>query len=213
MPLFTVLLILGNTQRISRFTNPSKTQPLNPFIPTVLSAIPTYLVASRLYQPAAPSPSDCVRFTRRHDSYRALVIASYGFVFGLPFNFRSLIADFLLSYVVGFAIGERTPKRRRESVVALVWCMASLFMAFLFMVLDLRPRVPQLEYGLEVAGHAIWQAAWLALVDDILGVLMKPDVSTVRGRVVCVLVQGLVIAGLVFFALVLSWRSKQGAAV
>jgi hypothetical protein len=80
-------------------------------------------------------------------------------------------------------------------------------------MLRLRPLIPGLKHGLWAADNAIWHAAWLALVDDILGVLAKPDVRTFRGKLVCVIMQGFVINGLVFFALTLSWRSKQGDAV
>jgi hypothetical protein len=209
MPLITVLLLMSNSKKLSHLTNPNQDQPINPMILTMFSAIPTYLASSKLYpaNPPRPTPQQAIRFTRKHDAYRALVLAAYGPLYGTPFNLRFLIADFMLSYAVGHAIGERpagTPQRRSEFGVALVWVAASWgLMAYV------PPGISEVSYWLTVADRTIWRAAWLALVDDVVGTLVWPDVRRFRGRVGVVVAQSVMITGIVFVVLLFMRRSKE----
>jgi hypothetical protein len=206
MPLITAALILTNNPIVSHFTDPTNDSPINTMLPVAVSAIPTYLVASRLYPTnrPEPSPEESVRFTRKHDAYRALVLATYGRLYGTPFNLQFLIADFMFSYVMGLAIGERpagTRQRRSEFLVALMWVAGSrILMNFV------PPSMSALAFLSLAVDRTVWRAAYLALVDDIIGVLTRPNVRTFRGKVTLVLTQSLTITSLVYLAL--SWLRR-----
>jgi hypothetical protein len=218
MPLITILLLMSNSGRVTNLTNPNKDHPIYPMILTMFSAIPTYLASSTLYpaNPPRPTPAQAIRFTRKHDAYRALVLAAYGRLYGTPFNMRFLIADFMLSYAVGEAIGERpagTPQRRSEFLVALVWVLASFMLETfvpVFMVLFGVPGLEDVVYWLVIADRTIWRAAWLALVDDVVGSLVWPDVRRFRGRVGVVVAQSVMITGIVFIVLLFVRRTIEG---
>jgi hypothetical protein len=107
----------------------------------------------------------------------------------------------MCSYAIGYAIGERpvgTRQRRSEFLMALVWLAAS------WVIMAISPLEIPLVFNVVVAvDRTIWRAAWLALVDDVVGTLVWPDVRRLRGRVTLVLAQSVTITGLVFF--VVAW--------
>jgi hypothetical protein len=204
MPLLTAILIILNPRLIPYMH--SNTPQMN-IVFTFGSAIPTFWAASKIYPANAPppTPQQAIRFTRKNDAYRALVLFMYGRFFGTPFNLQFLIADFFLSYMVGYAIGENpvgTPQRRSEFAVAVCWIAASHVLKTLF-----APLGASVAFWLLVADRAIWRAAYLALVDDVIGVLVWPDFRTFWGRVRVVAVQGVVIVGCVTFALATARRN------
>lgn len=198
MPIITSLLIITNPTLLPNVTSNS---PQSNILLTAATAIPTYFFASKIYPSnrPTPTPQQAIRFTRKHDAYRALVLFMYGRLYGTPFNLQFLIADFMMSYAIGYAIGENpvgTPQRRSEFGVAVCWVAASHLIKTLFAKLG-----SSVAFWLLVADRAIWRAAWVALVDDVVGVLVWPDLRTFWGRVRVVLVQGVVIVGLVTLAL------------
>lgn len=206
MPLIMVVLILTNTPIITQLITAKGpfTSPPRVFVP--LSAIPTYLIGS-LFYPANrpdPTPEEAIRFTRRSFIYRALVLATYGRLFGTPFNVYFHIVDLLASYVIGEAIGERpvgTKQRRSEFFVALLWLAGSWLLWS-----AVPPSMETLTFLVIVVDRAVWRAAYLALVDDVIGVLSWPDVKSLRGKIVLVSVQAFTISALVTFAL--SWLMR-----
>jgi hypothetical protein len=166
-----------------------------------LFALPTYLIGSFFYPTnrPEPTPDQCVRFTRKSDIYRALVLVTYGRLYGTPFNLQFVIADLVMSYVAGEIIGERpagTKQRRSEFFVALLWLGGS------WVVFNNVPRSMETLYVLAgSADRTIWRTAYVALVDDVIGVLTRPDVKTVKGKIVLVLVQAFTITSLMYVAL------------
>jgi hypothetical protein len=210
MPLITAVLIFTNGPIVANFANPANDSPQNIIWLTAASALPTYFVASRFY-PASrpdPTPEEAVRFTRKHDAYRALVLATYGRLFGTPFNLQFLIADFMFSYIMGMAIGERpagTRQRRSEFLVALLWVAGSGLLMSLA-----PPSMPTLSFWVGLVDRTVWRAAYLALVDDIIGVLARPNVRTLKGKVTLILVQSFTITSLVYFALLWVQRIRAG---
>jgi hypothetical protein len=208
MPLITVALIITNSNIVAHLSNFSEDQPqdANGAILVALSAIPTYLVASFLYPTNIPAPSheESVRFTRKHDFYRAVVIASYGRIYGTPFNLKFVIADVVCSYAMEAVISERPAgarQRRSEFFVALLWLAGSGILCWV---------IPSsMGILLSLAGafdRTVWRAAYVALVDDIVGVLSRPNVRTFSGRITLVLLQSFTITSLVYFALTLARR-------
>ncbi|KAH5749767.1 hypothetical protein HBI17_107090 [Parastagonospora nodorum] len=163
-------------------------------------ALPTYLLASMIYPANREVPDHVVRFTRRHDAFRALVLFMYGRLFGTPFNLQFLIADYIASYVLGYAIGEKPHKRHSEFLLALAWVGAS--------ALVLNYLLPG-NFWVTVADRAIWRAAWLALVDDVVGALERPDVRTAGGRARLVIVQAGVILGVVWWLQAVARRGRE----
>lgn len=210
MPLITTALIFTNGHIVAQLVNPESDRPLNALLFTSLSAIPTYLVASYIYPANRPDPTleEAVRFTRKHDAYRALVLATYGRLYGTPFNLQFLIADFMLSYVMGAAIGERpagTQQRRSEFFVASLWVAGSWVVTTL-----VPPSMPTLYFWLLAVDRTVWRTAYLALVDDIIKVLVRPNVRTLKGKLTLVLVQSFTITSLVHIAL--SWIRRWSVA-
>ncbi|KAF2818799.1 hypothetical protein CC86DRAFT_375641 [Ophiobolus disseminans] len=203
MPLITAALILKTGQIISKLANPNNERPQDILLFTALSALPTYYVGSYTYPTDLPAatPEECVRFTRKHDAYRALVLATYGRLFGTPFNLQFLIADFVLSYVAGFVIGERpvgTQQRRSEFLAALLWVLGSHVVG-----LYVPPSMPTLWFLATAVDRTLWRAAYLALVDDVVSTLSRPDVRTWRGKATVVAAQAMTISALVW--VVLTW--------
>lgn len=209
MPLITAAVILKNRQLMSKMADPSN-RPQDAMLFTAFSAIPTYIVGSYMYPPNLPlaSPEESVRFTRKHDAYRAIVLFTYGRLFGHAFNPQFLVADFVLSYMAGYIVGERpagTKQRHSEFVATLPWLMISLtgmFMAPLSM--------PTLSFMLIAIDRIMWRTAYLALVDDVIGVLSRPNVRTLRGKVTLVLAQAFTITSLVWIILTWLRRWKEG---
>jgi hypothetical protein len=206
MPLITVLLILTNTPIVAHLSNPNNDNPQNTIYLVAASAIPTYLVASYLYPANRPAPTheEAVRFTRKHEAYRALVLATYGRLYGTPFNLQFLIADFFFSFAIGSVIGERpagSRQRRSEFLVALMWLVGS---GILNMVVP--PSMETLSFFLGGVDRTVWRAAYLALVDDIIGVLARPNVRTLGGKLRLVLVQSFTITSIV--SLALAWLKR-----
>jgi hypothetical protein len=199
MPIITALLIVTNP---GLFPTSVTDRPQKKMLIIALSALPTYYFASQIYPSNRPdlTPEQDVRFTRKHDAYRALVLFTYGRVFGTPFNLQFLIADFILSYVIGYAIGEPQQKRYSEFAVAMCWTAASAG------VMMLLPG----NFWVTVADRAIWRASWLALVDDVVAVLERPRVGTLGGNIRLVLTQAGTITFLVWFGLatLMRWSAK-----
>jgi hypothetical protein len=207
MPLITVALILSNGGILAHLSNPSQTRPQNTILFVCASAIPTYLVASFLYPTNCPEPSheEAIRFTRKHEAYRAIVLATYGRLHGTPFNLQFLIADFMLSYTVEYVISERPAgarQRRSEFLVVLLWLVGN---GILWKLVP--PSMWTLSFVVGAIDRTIWRAAYLALVDDIIGTLSRPNVRTFAGKVTLVLVQSFTITSLV--SLALAWTKRR----
>lgn len=60
------------------------------------------------------------------------------------------------------------------------------------------------------ADRTIWRTAYVALVDDVIGVLARPDVKTLRGKAVLVSVQAFTITSLMYVALSMMRRYSLG---
>jgi hypothetical protein len=191
---------LVSTTLAGQLTNPTHESPQNAFLFTVLSALPTYAVGSFMYQPD-PTPSEPVRFTRKHDAIRAIVLFTYGRLYGTPFNLQFLIADYIMSYTAGFVMGEPARHRRSEFLVALLWLVGSTIVETL-----IPPSMSSLAFLHLAIDRTLWRTAYLALVDDVVNVLSRPNIRTLRGRVTLICVQAFTITFLVWFAL--SWLRR-----
>lgn len=168
---------------------------------TWLSAIPTNWLASFFYPTdrSEPTPEEAVRFSRKGDMYRAVILFTYRWIFGNPFNLQFFIADFMLSYGLGSLIGERpagTKPRRSEFAAHLPWFLGS------GIVIRFGPSF--LTWFAVVADRCIWRATYIALVDDIVGVMGRPHLKTWQGKLRLVLVQSFVI--MLSCYLLLSWK-------
>lgn len=166
-----------------------------------LSAIPTNWLALFFYPPdrAEPTPEQAIRFSRKKDIYRAAILFTYRWLYGTPFNLQFFIADFSMSYGIGSLIGERpagTKQRRSEFGVALLWVVGSAAL------MQFAPSM--LSYPVIVADRVIWRSAYIALVDDIVGVLARPNMKTWKGKLTLVLTQAFTIMFLCW--LLLSWK-------
>ncbi|KAH7406339.1 hypothetical protein DE146DRAFT_439368 [Phaeosphaeria sp. MPI-PUGE-AT-0046c] len=209
MPIITASLIFTNREISKHILNPKNAYPMNAMLLVAASAIPTHFVASKLYAPnrPEPTPEEAARFTRKHDAYRALVLATYGRLYGTPFNLKFLIADFMFSYAIGALIGERpagTRQRRSEFLVALLWVIGSGVIQLWL------PPIPALYFWTTAFDRTVWRAAYLALVDDIMGILAYPNLRTRKGRITLVLAQAFTITSLVYFALAWIRRYNEG---
>lgn len=210
MPIITASLIFTNREISKHILNPRNAYPMNAVLLVAASAIPTHYVASKLYEPNRPdsAPEEAIRFTRKHDAYRALVLATYGRLYGTPFNLTFVFADFMMSYAMGALIGERpagTRQRRSEFLVALLWVAGSAVARQL-----LPPGMPALDFWTGAFDRTVWRAAYLALVDDVIGILAYPNIRTMRGRITVVLAQAFTITSLVYFALAWIRRYNEG---
>lgn len=156
----------------------------------LLSAIPTNWFASLFYplDRPEPSPQQAIRFSRKSDIYRAAILFTYRWLFGTPFNLQFFIADFLTGYLISVAIAERpagTKQRRSEFIVHVT--LVAINAALMYIVPS------GLGFVLMFLDRMIWRAAYIALVDDVIGVLTRPRVKTWKGKVVLVLTQALTI--------------------
>ena len=135
-----------------------------------------------------------MRFTRKHEAIRALVLFTYGMWYGTLINLQFIIADHVLCYpVAGYVVGEPVRQRRSEFLVALAWLAGSgvIFAAVLH-------SAPLLVFVVGMFDRLIRRTAYIALVDDVVGMLSRPDVRTVRGRAALMLVQAFAITSLVW---------------
>ncbi|KAJ4383810.1 hypothetical protein N0V86_000653 [Didymella sp. IMI 355093] len=169
-----------------------------------LSAIPTNWFAS-LFYPAdrpEPTPEQAIRFSRKSDIYRAAILFTYRWFYGTPFNLGFFIADFITGYLISFAIAERpagTKQRRSEFIVHLT---------LIFINEMLMRLVPSFLGNMLLSiDRMIWRAAYIALVDDVIGVLTRPNLKTWKGKVVLVLTQAFII--LFTSMMILRWRMNM----
>ncbi|KAJ4984832.1 hypothetical protein SVAN01_09705 [Stagonosporopsis vannaccii] len=167
----------------------------------IFSAIPTNLAASLVYPTdrPEPTPKEAVRFSRKSDIYRAAILFTYRWLFGTPFNLYFFIIDFMMTYPFGSLIGERpasAKQRRSEFGVHLLWAAGSAALVFI------APSF--LSFGANLADRVIWRVTYIALVDDIVGALSRPNLKTWKGKARLVLTQAFVI--LFTCWLLLSWK-------
>lgn len=158
------------------------------------SAIPTYCLASLVHKPR-PRPTE--RFTRRSDLYRAAVLFTYGRLLGTPFDLLNFVLDFFATYGIGAILDqdEGAPPRRSEFFVhGLLTTASSMVFGFI---------PPSWTWTWIIMGsidRAMFRAAYLALVDDVVKVLAYPQVGSKRGKAVVVGVQAVIIAVSVMWA-------------
>lgn len=166
-----------------------------------LSAIPTNWLASFFYpvDRSEPTPQQAIRFSRKSDIYRAAILFTYRWLYGTPFNLHFFIADFITGYLISVAIAERpagTKQRRSEFIVHATLVLINAALIFV---------LPSgLGFVLMFLDRMIWRAAYIALVDDVIGVLARPNLKTWQGKLVLVLTQALTI--LFTCWMLLRWR-------
>ena len=171
--------------------------PLQSVLFIAICAIPTYLIGSFVYPTnrPAPPPDQLIRFTRRSALYRICVLFTYGRLYGTPFKLGFFIADVLLNYAAGAVIGERTagaPQRTSEFLVHALWTvMSGLLLAFVI------PSSGMLFTLAVTVDRTLWRAMYLALVDDLVGILMYPNLQTKKGKAMVMLVQAVLITAVV----------------
>jgi hypothetical protein len=214
MPLITTLLISINGPVNKHFSDPNRDDSADMMLLVAASAIPTYYIASQIYPANRPDPTfeERVRFSREHEANRALVLATYGRWFGTPFNLQFLFMDFICSYGIGALIGERpvgARQRKSEFLIALLWVAGSAVFQML-----IPPGMPMLTFLAVAFDRTVYRAAYVALVDDIIGVLARPNIRSLRGKITLVLVQAFTITSLVYFALstLAAWKMRNRAA-
>lgn len=166
-------------------------------------AILTNWVATFFYPTdrAEPTSEQTIRFSRKKDVYRAAILFTYRWIFGTPFDLQFFIADLTMSYGLGSVIGERpagTKQRRSEFGVHLLWVAGNA------VLVHFAPSM--LTYWVNVVDRVLWRAAYIALVDDVIGVLARPNVKTWKGKLVLVLTQAFTIAYLSWQ--LLSWKRQ-----
>lgn len=209
LPLIVSPVLVFNAPAISQRLGLSAYDGGNTLGLVAFSAFPTYLLGSTVY-PAnrpQPTPEQSIRFTRKNDIYRVLVLLTYGRLFGTPFNVLFFIADLLFSFGADRIIGERpvgTPQRRSEFFVAALWVAGSWFVGSVF------PPSTTIGFGVAMVDRTLWRTMYIALVDDVIGVLTQPNVSTWQGKFTLVAVQAFTIVSLNY--LVLSWIRRLAAA-
>lgn len=154
----------------------------NPFAHRALllaSALPTYFLASLVYQPRL---RPAVRFTRRSHLHRAAVLFTYGRLLGTPFRLENYIIDVVASYGIGYFLDrpEGKPPRWSEFLVHALWTGASTVLFGLFPPLSL----PWVIMG--AIDRTMYRAAYLALVDDLVRFLgyPYPTIASKRGRAI-----------------------------
>jgi hypothetical protein len=202
-PLITVGLLLFTSPFVDAL-NLTDNERVYRLAVAVLAAIPTSLVASQFYPADRPdaTPEEAVRFTRKNDIYRAAVLFTYRWLYGTPFNLSFFIGDMVMSYAVDLVIPPRpagTKPRRSEFAVVALWTVASSAL------MSVAP--PALFFWVGVVDRTLWRASYMALVDDVIGVLAHPNVRTLKGRVVLLCVQAFTIAALLSLARVWALRS------
>lgn len=122
-------------------------------------------------------------------------------MFGTPFDLQFFLADFAAGYLISVAIAERpagTKQRRSEFAVHLTLVAINAVLIYL--------APPFLSHVLNLLDRLIWRAAYIALVDDVVGVLTRPNLKTWKGKVVLVLTQSFPI----LFATWMLLRWKRG---
>lgn len=195
MPLITAFLILANPPIVWLLTNP-RGRPYDALLCILGASVLTLAIGSYMHKPDTV-PWDGVRFTRKHEAIRAAVLFTYGRWFGTEINLRFLIADYVLVYIVAeYLIGEPARQRRSEFLVALVWLVGS---GIAFRATPGSWEVVYFFTGM--VDRIMWRTAYIALVDDVVGVLARPDVRTVTGRLTLLVMQAFTITSLVWGAL------------
>lgn len=208
MPLIAVVLILTNGPILSTFVRSANTPGLNEFVFVAASAIPVYLIGSLFYPKdrAPPSPAEDMRFTRKSEWCRAAVLITYGRIYGTPFNLQFYIMDLVASYAADQLIDwnrpSYAPQRRSEFLVALLWVGGS-WVAFG----SVPKNMMTLYVLLGMVDRMLWRAAYLALVDDVVKVLSRPNVRSWTGTMVLILTQSFTITALVWVAL--AWVKRR----
>ncbi|KAJ4356970.1 hypothetical protein N0V95_002913 [Ascochyta clinopodiicola] len=192
LPLVTVFLLMS-------LGTPFETSQAN-FLCVFLSAIPANWLASFFYPTdrAEPTPEQAIRFSRKNNIYRAAILVVYRWMFGRSFDLQMLTADFFMSHVIGPVIGERpagTKQRRSEFAVALLWMAGS------GLLMQYGPSA--LSFWIIVADRTVWRAVFMAFVDDVVGVLSRPNLKTWKGKVTLVLTQAFTITFITW--MLLSW--------
>jgi len=206
MPLVTAFIILANPPIVRQLTNPSGRR-YDALLCITAASVLTFAIGTYVHKPDTV-PWDGVRSTRRHEAIRAAVIFTYGRWYGTEINLQFLIADWVLSFVVAqYLIGEPAKQRRSEFLVALVWLVGS------GVVFRATPGDWEVTYFFTgMVDRILWRTAYIALVDDIVGVLSRPDVGTIRGRATLLLVQAFTITSLVWGALRMLRRTVEARA-
>ena len=164
---------------------------------TWLMAIPTNWLASFFYPTdrPEPTPKEAVCFSKKGALYRVVVLFTYRWLSGAPFEL-TFFTDFMLSYGLSASGPAGTKPRRSEFAAHLPWWLGS------WIVLRFAPSFwTWLAYVVE---RSIWRETYIALVDDLVGVLGRPNLSTWQGKLRLVLVQAFVIMFSCY--LLLSWR-------
>ncbi|KAF2851732.1 hypothetical protein T440DRAFT_554171 [Plenodomus tracheiphilus IPT5] len=200
LPVVVSFILIISAEKLSQRIGFSRFDRGNTLPIILASAIPTYLLGSTVYPSNRPDPTpeQSIRFTRRKDIYRALVLLTYGRLFGTSFNFIFYGLDVLCSFAMDTVIGERpigTPQRRSEFIVACLWVVGSWI---LHQVIPFSTPIVGLFLG--IAERTLWRTAYVALVDDVVGVLARPNVRRVRGKVTLVLVQSFIITSFNYLA-------------
>ncbi|KAF2869235.1 hypothetical protein BDV95DRAFT_609462 [Massariosphaeria phaeospora] len=162
-----------------------------PLLVSFPAALVTHMAASLVYPRERPPDAAPQRFSRKSDTYRAAILLTYGRLFGTPFRLAFYLVDLVSSYVLSAVMGERpagTRQRRSEFFVHLLLVAAGR-VATMF-VSPAWPTVWNVVLGVD---RTLWRAAYIALVDDVVGVLTRPQVKSWKGRGVVVLVQAFTI--------------------
>jgi hypothetical protein len=144
-----------------------------------------------------PTPEQAIRFTRKNHLYRAGVLATYGRIYGTPFNVIFYISDVLLSLAADSIIGERpvgTKQRRSEFLTVLLWVFGSNIVQMLVIPID----TSGLGLVVGMVDRTLWRAVYVVLVDDVVGVLTRPHIRTLTGKATLVLVQTIMILWMVY---------------
>lgn len=151
------------------------------------SAIPTYLLGSLAHSPRA-RPSG--RFTRRSKLHQAAFIFAYGRLMRTPFNIVYYGVDLISSFALSVVLDRpesAAPRRSEFFVHALLAGVSGLVWGVI------PPGWGLARAAMGAVDRAMWRAAWMALVDDVVKVLAYPDTGRKTGKVLVVGVQALLI--------------------
>ena len=153
----------------------------------ISAAIPTDLISSVVYpiHRPEPTPGQSVRFTRKNTIYRVGVLATYGRLYGTRFNILFFLADVALSFGADHLVGERpagAEQRPSEFLVALLWVLGSQIVS-----LVIPYNTPVIGFVIGAIDRTLWRTAYVALMDDVIGVLTRPHVDW--GKATLILVQ------------------------
>lgn len=163
-------------------------------MPVAVAALPTYLLGSLAYPTnrPPPTPEESIRWSRKSDLYRIIVLFTYGRVFGTPFNAMYFFGDLVFSNMADALVGERpagTKQRKSEFFIAALWVLAS------GVLWQLAPS--SLGFYMGMVDRTLWRTAYVALVDDVIGILTRPNVKTFMGKLVLVIAQAVLMVGFV----------------